>query len=140
MSAIKHEEYEYEYFTANTREQWHKIVDAIFCGDCEIQRTIAKYDNGGIVSFSVCWDPADRVDVGREYRRKKPAPKKAKKLVDRTEEEIIPLIGRYIVRKKKDGLYFLVTSNQIFGQEDMEIAPIGSEEWEPMQKEIEVDK
>ena len=65
-------------------------------------------------------------------------PKKIKKLVDRTAEELIPLIG-YIARKKRDGLYFMITSNQVFDQENMEIASFGSEEWQPMQKEIEVE-
>ena len=64
-------------------------------------------------------------------------PKKTKKLVDRTAEELTPLIG-YIARKKRDGLYFMITSNQVFDQENMEIAPLGSEDWQPMRKEIEV--
>jgi hypothetical protein len=65
-------------------------------------------------------------------------PKKTKKLIDRTAEELIPLIG-YIARKKRDGLYFMITSNQVFDQENMEIAPLGSEDWQPMRKEIEVE-
>jgi hypothetical protein len=65
--------------------------------------------------------------------------KKVKKLVDRTAEELIPLIG-YIARKKRDWLYFMITSNHVFDQENMEFAPLGTEDWQPMQKEIEVDE
>jgi len=75
---------------------------------------------------------------GQKYRRKNPAQPKVKKLVDRTAEEIIPLIG-HLARKKRDGLYFMITSNQVLYQENIEIAPFGSEDWRPMQKEIEVE-
>ncbi len=129
---------EYEYMTANTREAWRTIADAIFRGDCEIKRSLVRPEKDGKFAISIVWDQATHIENGREYRWKKPAPPKTKKLVDRTAEEIIPLIG-YVARKKRDGLYFMITSNQVFDQENMEIAPFGSEEWKPMQKEIEVE-
>ena len=143
MSTTAHDECEYEYLTANTREQWNKIVNAIFFGDCEIKRTLAKYDNRGIVSFSVCWDPADRVEAGREYRHKKPKPKNVKKLVNRTQEDFWPLIGRYWARDKDGRRYIMACdhwNNAADSQANWQIAPLGSEEWQPMQKEIEVDE
>jgi hypothetical protein len=123
---------EYEYMTAITLESWRTIVDAIFRGDCEIKCTLTKCTGLFGFEFSTGWARADRVENGREYRWKKPAPPKVKKLVDRTAEELIPLIG-HIARKKRDGLYFMITSNQVFDQENMEIAPLGSEDWQPMQ-------
>jgi hypothetical protein len=129
---------EYEYMTANTQEAWRAIVDAIFRGDCEMKRTLIKCTGFCGFESSTGWAPADRVENGREYRWKKPAPPKVKKLVDRTAEELTPLIG-YIARKKRDGLYFMITSNQVFDQENMEIAPFGSGDFLPMQKEIEVE-
>jgi hypothetical protein len=131
---------EYEYCKAGTHEEWCTIVDAIFRGDCEIKRTLVRViPDKGKFACSVVWDRATHIENGREYRWKKPAPPKVKKLVDRTAEELTPLIG-YIARKKRDGLYFMITSNQVFDQENMEIAPLGSEDFLPMQKEIEVEE
>ena len=129
---------EYEYCKAGTHEEWSTIVDAIFRGDCEIKRSVVKPEGTRGLAVSVVWDRATHIENGREYRWKKPAPPKVKKLVDRTAEELIPLIGR-IARKKRDGLYFMITSNQVFDQENMEIAPLGSDDFLPMQKEIEVE-
>jgi len=123
---------EYEHMTANTQEAWRTIVDAIFRGDCEIKRNAGKYNKAGEFEVSIVWDRATHIEHNREYRWKKPAPPKVKKLVDRTAEELIPLIG-HIARKKRDGLYFMITSNQVFDQENMEIAPLGSDDWQPMQ-------
>jgi hypothetical protein len=130
---------EYEYCKAGTHEEWRTIVDAIFRCDCEIKRSVVKPEGTRGIAVSVVWDRATHIENGREYRWKKPAPPKVKKLVDRTAEELTPLIG-YIARKKRDGLYFMITSNQVFDQENMEITPLGSEDWQPMRKEIEVEE
>lgn len=135
-------EYEHEYITANTLENWKRIVDAIFCGDCEIKRTIAKYDKDSNCSFTVVWDKADRVEAGREYRRKKPQPKKIKKLVPRTPEDFWPLIGKWWGKHKenKTNRFLILNANVLSDQEDWEIAPLGTEEWQPMMKEVEVEE
>ena len=129
----------------NGREyRWKKSAqDVLLTDEDEIARGILS----GVVQFRVKnpqtdWMTAffsDHVNTnlerGYEYRIKPGCvlpPEKIKKLVDRTAEELIPLIG-YIARKKRDGLYFMITSNQVFDQENMEIAPLGSDDWQPMQ-------
>jgi hypothetical protein len=133
---------EYECMTANTLETWHTIVDAIFRGDCEIKRSVASLDldKDGKFAIYVVWDRAAHVLNGREYRWKKPAPPKVKKLVDRTPEDMLLLIGKYVMRfTSREGGTRLILSNDVPSfQNEREIAPIGTEDWKPMQKEIEV--
>ncbi len=131
---------EYEYMTANTREAWHTIVDAIFRGDCEIKRSFVRPDKDGKFAISVVWDRASHIENDREYRWKKPAPPKVKKLVDRTPEDMLLLIGKYVMRfTSREGGTRLILSNDVPSfQNEREIAPIGTEDWKPMQKEIEV--
>jgi hypothetical protein len=69
-------------------------------------------------------------------------PKKVKKLVDRKQEDFWPLIGRYWARNK-DGRRYIIAcdhwNNAADSQANWQIAPLGSEEWGPMQKSVEVD-
>jgi hypothetical protein len=132
---------EYEYCKAGTHEEWRTIVDAIFRGDCEIKRSVVKSEGTRGIAVSVVWDRATHIENGREYRWKKPAPPKVKKLVDRTPEEFWPLIGRFWWRRKDqfNQQRLLITDSYFRKQEDFEIALLGSEEWQPMQKEIEVE-
>ncbi len=129
---------EYEYMTANTREAWHTIVDAIFRGDCEIKRSFVRPDKDGKFAISVVWDRASHIENDREYRWKKPAPPKVKKLVDRTPEEFWPMIGIWWIRHKNTGHRGLLIKDHYADQDGIEIAPPGGE-WQPMQKEIEVE-
>jgi hypothetical protein len=119
---------EYEYLTADSAENCKTIAEWIFAREAEV---------GQFCQSELVFCETIALVLGKAYRRRKPAPPKVKKLVDRTAEELIPLIG-YIARKKRDGLYFMITSNQVFDQENMEIAPLGSDDFLPMQKEIEV--
>ena len=133
---------EYEYMTANTLEAWRTIVDAIFSGDCEIKRSVVKPEGTRGITVSVVWDRATHIENGREYRWKKPAPPKVKKLVDRTAEGFWPLIGRYWARDKKGKRFLIQNDNWVHAvdhQENWQIAPLGTEDWQPMQKEIEVE-
>jgi len=129
---------EYEYMTANTREAWHTIVDAIFRVGCEIKCTLTKCTELCVFEFSTGWARADRVENGREYRWKKRVPPKIKKLVDRTPEEFWPMIGIWWIRHKNTGHRGLLIKDHYADQAGIEIAPPGGE-WKPMQKEIEVE-
>jgi hypothetical protein len=128
---------EYEYMTASTRESWRTIVDAIFRGDCEIKRSVVKSEGTRGIAVSVVWDLATHIENGREYRWKKPAPPKAKRLVDRLPEDLWPLIGIWWIRHKNTGHRGLMIKDHYADQTGIEIAPPGGE-WRPMQKEIEV--
>jgi hypothetical protein len=132
---------EYEHMTANTREAWRTIVDAIFRGDCEIKRSVVKPEGIRGIAVSVVWDRATHIENGREYRWKKPAPPKVKKLVDRTPEEFWPLIGRYWAKDSAGRRYLILndTWHSCAIQEGWQIAPIGTEDWEPMMIERLVD-
>ena len=132
---------EYEYMTANTLEAWRTIVDAIFRGDCEIKRSVVKPEGTRGIAVSVVWDRATHIENGREYRWKKPAPPKVKQLVDRTAEDFWPLIGRYWAKDSAGRRYLILndTWHSCAIQECWQIAPLGTEEWQPMQKEIEVE-
>jgi hypothetical protein len=139
---------EYEYVTANTREEWRTIVDAIFRGDCEIKRSVVMRnpDKDGKFAISVVWDRATQIENhilnGREYRWRKLALPKVKKLVNREQKDFWPLIGRYWA-KDSAGRRFLILDDTWHGsaiQECWQIAPLGTEEWQPLQKEIEVDE
>jgi hypothetical protein len=121
---------EHEYLTADNAKNCKIIAEWIFAREAEV---------GQFCLSELVFCETIALVLGKVYRRKKPAHPKVKKLVDRTAEELIPLIG-YIARKKRDGLYFMITSNQVFDQENMEIAPLGSEDFLPMQKEIEVEE
>jgi hypothetical protein len=131
---------EYEHMTANTLESWRTIVDAIFRGDCEMRRDLFRYKDGELEG-PVVWDRASCVENGREYRWKKPAQPKVKKLVDRTPEEFWPMIGKwwYRYKDKKTRNRYLINDSDFLFQENKEIALLGSEDWQPMQKEIEVE-
>jgi hypothetical protein len=77
---------------------------------------------------------------GQKYRRRKPAQPKVKKLVDRTDEELIPMLGLYLVKSKENGhVQVLFTNVLLRPQSEMIICKIGETEWQPMQKEIEVE-
>ncbi len=130
----------YEYTTANTREAWRTIVDAIHRGDCEIKRSLVRPEKDGKFAISIVWDRATHIENGREYRWKTPAPPKVKKLVDRTPEEFWPLIGKWWA-KNSDGRYLILSDSIPHGYEQNQyhIAPLGTEDWQPMQKEIEVE-
>jgi hypothetical protein len=132
---------EYEYLTANTLEAWRTIVDAIFRGDCEIKRSVVKPEGTRGIAVSVVWDRATHIENGREYRWKKPAPPKVKKLVDRTAEDFWPLIGRHWAKDSAGRRYLILndTWHSCAIQECWQIAPLGSEDFLPMQKEIEVE-
>lgn len=87
---------------------------------------------------------ATKLELGAKYRLKpgyKLPPKKTKKLVPRTLEEFWPLIGKWWLRNKDGEPRILITSDDWSHctQENWEIAPLGSEEWEPMMvlKEVE---
>ncbi len=132
---------EYEYMTANTREAWHTIVDAIFRVGCEIKCTLTKCTELCVFEFSTGWARADRVENGREYRWKKPSPPKVKKLVNREQEDFWPLIGRYWAKDSADRRYLILDDawHSCAIQDCWQIAPLGTEDWQPMQKEIEVE-
>jgi hypothetical protein len=68
-------------------------------------------------------------------------PKKTKKLVDRTPEEFWPFIGTWWYRytDKKTRNRYLINDSDFPFQENKEIAILGTEDWQPMQKEIEVE-
>ena len=69
-------------------------------------------------------------------------PKKTKKLVNREQKDFWPLIGRYWARDKKGKRFLIQNDNWVHAvdsQENWEIAPLGTEDWKPMQKEIEVE-
>jgi hypothetical protein len=123
---------QYETLTSDSEENCKTILCWFFQGPVEV-RTI-----GGN------WIKPQAVGVGFVYRRKKPAPKKIKKLVDRTREDFWPLIGRYWAMDPQVGKRFLIhydgLVNDICLQKDWQIAPLGTEDWEPMQKEIEVEE
>lgn len=85
---------------------------------------------------------ATKLELGAKYRLKpgcKLLPKKTKKLVPRTAEEFWPLIGKWWFRHKNGEPRRLITSSDFSKatQEYWEIAPLGSEEWRPMMKEVE---
>jgi hypothetical protein len=133
---------EYQYMTANILEAWHIIVDAIFSGDCEIKRNAGKYNKAGEFEISIVWDRATHIENGREYRWKKPAPPKVKKLVDRTAEDFWPLIGRYWSRDSSGRRHLILNDTwHATTQSAWQIAPLGTEEWTSMQvqKELEVE-
>jgi len=133
---------EYEYLTANTLEAWRTIVDAISRGDFEIKRSLVRSEKDGRFAVSVVWDLATHIENGREYRWKKPAPPKVKKLVDRAAEDFWPLIGKWWYRYKGETTRnrYLIFASDFRSQDIKEMAPRGSESWRPMQKEIEVDE
>lgn len=86
---------------------------------------------------------ATKLGLGLKYRLKpgcKLPPKKTKKLVPRTPEEFWPLIGRWWCRHKKDNFRSIIQSDRLSCQDEWEIAPLGTEEWQPMMKEIEVEE
>lgn len=86
---------------------------------------------------------ATKLELGAKYRLKpgcKLPPKKTKKLVPRTPEEFWPLIGRWWCRHKKDNFRSIIQSDRLSCQDEWEIAPLGSEEWQPMMKEVEVEE
>jgi hypothetical protein len=96
--------------------------------------------DGDTLDISVVWDRATHIESGREYRWKNPAPPKAKILVDRTPDEFWPLIGKWWLRTMNGAdRRYLLTSDWVTSQSTHEIAPLGTEDWEPMQKEIKVD-
>jgi hypothetical protein len=119
-----------EYLTADSAENCHKILDWSFSPGVEIKVGSEWYDH------------FDGVRRGCKYRRKNQAPPKVKKLVDREQEDFWPLIGRYWARDKK-GKRFLIQNDNwahaVDSQENWQIAPLGTEDWQPMQKEIEVE-
>jgi hypothetical protein len=84
-----------------------------------------------------------RLKDGFEYRIKPGHTlplKKVKKLVDRTPEDFWPLIGKWWCRHKDHlGRRFLIQADNLQAQEGYEIAPLGNEDWEPMQKTVECD-
>jgi hypothetical protein len=139
-------ENEYEYLTADTAENCKTLVDWVFAGECEIRTTSISREFGHKF-LSVVWISADTVVRNREYRRKKPAAdvlplKKVKKLIDRNQEDFWPLIGQYWARNK-DGRRYIIAcdhwNHAADSQANWEIAPLGTEEWGPMQKTVEVD-
>jgi hypothetical protein len=127
---------EWEYLTADSAENCKAIVDWMFSGCVQI-----------FAPANGMWWDCDDLELQQKYRRKKPAddvlpPKKVKKLVDRTHEDFWPLIGRYWSRNK-DGRRYIIAcdhwNNAADSQANWQIAPLGSEEWGPMQKTVEVD-
>ena len=119
----------YEYLTADSADNCHKILDWSFSPGVEIKI------NGE-------WaDHFDGVRRGYRYRRKNQSPPKVKKLVNREQKDFWPLIGRYWA-KDSDGRRYLIfndTWHSCAIQECWQIAPLGSEDFLPMQKEIEVE-
>lgn len=132
---------EYEHMTANTLEAWRTIADAIFRGDCEIKRSVVKPEGTRGIAVSIVWDRATHIENGREYRWKKLAPPKVKKLVDREQEDFWPLIGRYWAKDSAGRRYMIVDDTLHYRaiQEGWQIAPLGTEDFLPMQKEVEVE-
>jgi hypothetical protein len=126
---------QYETLTADSAENCKTIVGWLFSG------TVDFFAPG----ISDVWKESagKSLVIGWEYRRKKPAPKKTKKLVDRTREEFLQLVGRYWAKNKRVGERYIIQSDNWFHtikpQEHWQIAPLWTEEWEPMQKEIEVE-
>jgi hypothetical protein len=68
-------------------------------------------------------------------------PKKTKKLVNREREDFWPLIGRYWAKDSAGRRYLTIDDTWHYRsiQEGWQIAPLGTEDWQPMQKEIEVE-
>jgi hypothetical protein len=129
-------EYEWEYLTADTAENCKTIGEWVFNHQAEVmQRSLSGTGTGHWI-FTIA------LVVGKEYRRKKPAPPKVKKLVNREQEDFWPLIGRYWARDKKGKRFLIQNDNWVHAvdfQENWQIAPLGTEEWQPMMIERLVD-
>lgn len=122
---------EHETLCADSMENFKTIVEWMFTCGTQVKSELDEEYSHFNVSF---------LERGRTYRRKKPQPKKVKKLVPRTAEEFWPLIGRWWARNKDGERYLILNANWSDDpQEHYEIAPLGTEEWQPMMvfKEVE---
>ena len=124
---------EYESICADSAENCKIIIDWIFDG-----HAFAK----SVVTEGFSSDPVSWLEKGRVYGRKKHSAKPIKKLVNRKKEDFWPLIGKWWLRNKDGEPRILMTSDDWSHctQENWEIAPLGTEEWQPMMKEVEVEE
>ncbi len=123
---------EYEKRRAITHNNFHEIAKWVIDG------TALVVDHDGTKET---YRETGAIILGNLYARKNPNyKKKVKKMVDLTPEEITPMIGKYIFVNKSSPGVWLITSNNFGNQEGLYIAPIGTTDWQPMQKEIEVEE
>ena len=122
---------EYEYLTADSADNYKIIAEWIFAREAEV---------GQFCRDELVFCETIALVLGRVYRRKKPAPPKVKKLVDRAPEDFWPLIGKWWLRVMNGpDRRYLLTSDWVTSQSAREMAPLGTEDWQPIQKEIEVE-
>lgn len=88
---------------------------------------------------------ATKLELGAKYRLKpgcKLPPKNTKKLVPRTAEELMKLIGKCLIRMKTtpEIVHLLIDNDYDGDQEHWEMCYIGECVWMPMMKEVEVEE
>ena len=124
---------EYEKRCANTLENFTEIAKWVMDGTA-----LVPYHDGPNENYR----GTGAIILGNLYARKNPSfkPKKmVKKMVDLTKEELTLMIGKYIFTEDNKYVY-IVGSNVFHYQDKIRIAPIGTTDWRPMQKEIEVEE